>query len=68
MENGNYYIIRPMLPGAGWGWFRGGSSLAKNSGEGWHTAPWWVVENYMYKRLLEDGLVDFRVECGAYIE
>ncbi|CAE7765874.1 spaT [Symbiodinium pilosum] len=37
-------------------------------GEGWHTAPWWVVENYMYKRLLEDGLVDFRVECGAYIE
>ncbi|OLP81075.1 Subtilin transport ATP-binding protein SpaT [Symbiodinium microadriaticum] len=22
-------------------------------GEGWHTAPWWVVENYMYKRLLE---------------
>lgn len=23
-------------------------------GEGWHTAPWWVVENYMYKRLLEE--------------
>eukprot|EP00439_Symbiodinium_sp_Y106_P079343 s2700_g18.t1 len=25
-------------------------------GEGWHTAPWWVVENYMYKRLLEDSM------------
>ena len=24
-------------------------------GEGWHTAPWWLVENYMYKRLLEEG-------------
>jgi len=23
-------------------------------GEGWHTAPWWLVENYMYKRLLEE--------------
>eukprot|EP00435_Cladocopium_sp_Y103_P043243 s1717_g12.t1 len=22
-------------------------------GEGWHRAPWWLVENYMYKRLLE---------------
>lgn len=21
--------------------------------QGWHHAPWWVVENYMYKRLLE---------------
>jgi len=23
-------------------------------GEGWHDAPWWVVENYMYKRLLQE--------------
>eukprot|EP00747_Dinoflagellata_sp_TGD_P185187 gnl/TRDRNA2_/TRDRNA2_41597_c0_seq2.p1 gnl/TRDRNA2_/TRDRNA2_41597_c0~~gnl/TRDRNA2_/TRDRNA2_41597_c0_seq2.p1 ORF type:complete len:387 (-),score=63.63 gnl/TRDRNA2_/TRDRNA2_41597_c0_seq2:53-1213(-) len=23
-------------------------------GEGWHDAPWWLVENYMYKRLLEE--------------
>jgi uncharacterized protein with ATP-grasp and redox domains len=23
------------------------------AGKTWHTAPWWVVENYMYKRLLE---------------
>ena len=21
-------------------------------GEGWHTAPWWLVENYMYKRFV----------------
>jgi len=24
------------------------------SGSGWHEAPWWVVENYMYKRLLQE--------------
>jgi len=23
-------------------------------GEGWHDAPWWTVENYMYKRLMEE--------------
>mmetsp|Transcript_4491 Transcript_4491/g.9746 ORF Transcript_4491/g.9746 Transcript_4491/m.9746 type:complete len:515 (-) Transcript_4491:91-1635(-) len=23
------------------------------SSQGWHDAPWWIVENYMYKRLLE---------------
>lgn len=23
-------------------------------GKGWHEAPWWVVENYMYKRLLQE--------------
>jgi len=23
-------------------------------GEGWHSAPWWLVENYMYKRLLQE--------------
>ena len=27
----------------------------RTGGEGWHTAPWWLVENYMYKRLLEEG-------------
>ena len=30
-------------------------------GEGWHTAPWWVVENYMYKRLLEDSMPCLRM-------
>eukprot|EP00929_Paragymnodinium_shiwhaense_P005067 TRINITY_DN10647_c0_g1_i1.p1 TRINITY_DN10647_c0_g1~~TRINITY_DN10647_c0_g1_i1.p1 ORF type:complete len:531 (-),score=83.86 TRINITY_DN10647_c0_g1_i1:386-1978(-) len=24
-----------------------------DKGRGWHDSPWWVVENYMYKRLLE---------------
>ena len=30
-------------------------------GEGWHTAPWWLVENYMYKRLLEDSARSFSI-------
>lgn len=25
-----------------------------NAKLGWHAAPWWIVENYMYKRLLEE--------------
>lgn len=29
-------------------------------GQGWHEAPWWVVENYMYKRLLQE-----LARCGA---
>ncbi|CAJ1381464.1 unnamed protein product [Effrenium voratum] len=34
-------------------------------GEGWHQAPWWLVENYMYKRLLEEGssLGHVRLSC-----
>lgn len=24
------------------------------AGQTWHTAPWWLVENYMYKRILEE--------------
>jgi len=25
-----------------------------DKGDGWHDAPWWIVENYMYKRLLQE--------------
>lgn len=31
-----------------------------SQGQGWHTAPWWVVENYMYKRLLQE-----LARCGS---
>jgi len=34
-------------------------------GEGWHEAPWWVVENYMYKRLLQE-LARCGTEAAAY--
>ena len=30
-----------------------------SEGVGWHAAPWWIVENYMYKRLLEVGSSSF---------
>lgn len=47
-------LLRPLDPtglnvnAEGWN-----AHLAEFAGQTWHDAPWWVVENYMYKRLLE---------------
>lgn len=49
--------LKPLEPTAPWVNAENWNSLLApfiQRGEGWHTAPWWVVENYMYKRLLQE--------------